>query len=101
MKIPLNHIIHTKNYQLRAPDESDFDFVFSTGNYPGFHDGMLWSAPVTIDDLKKPLQRNLQSWKDGSAYAFTIESLISSSERLGRISIRKTEKKDIWNILKN
>ena len=42
--LPETTTIHTENYRLRIPDESDIDFVFSATRYAGFNDGMQWEA---------------------------------------------------------
>ena len=98
MKLPLDFTLNTQHFSLRIPDESDLEFVFSTTQYPGFHDGMLWDPPKSTEELIQPLKNNLKSWKEGSGYSFTIETKEPPPERLGRITIRKTESKNIWNV---
>jgi len=98
VKIPENFTLKSKNFQLRIPDETDLEFVLSTSQYPQFHDGMLWEPPISIEELVKPLNDSIESWKEGNGYSFTIETKDNKPIRVGRISIRKTEVKDIWNV---
>lgn len=96
--IPLSTTLSTKNYQLRIPDESDFEMIFSATRYPDFNQGMPWDPPANRKELAAPLARSLARWKDGTDYNFTITAVGASPERLGRISIRQTEVVGIWNV---
>ncbi|MCB0613405.1 MAG: GNAT family N-acetyltransferase [Lewinellaceae bacterium] len=98
LMLPETTTIHTENYRLRIPDESDIDFVFSATRYAGFNDGMQWEAPESREELFSPLEKSREAWAKGEAYSFTIESAGPTWTRLGRISIRKTEEKEVWNI---
>ena len=98
MSIPTTLILSSKKFRLRIPDETDLEFVFSTAEYPGVHDGMLWEPPQNREELIKPLERSLKRWQEGSSYNFTIETKDQNPIQVGRISIRKTETKDIWNV---
>lgn len=95
--IPKNFKIITERFILRVPSEADFSSIFSTAKYPGFHDGMLWEPPKTLEELIPPLKGNLKAWEDGRGYGFTIEEK-ESQKFLGRISIRKTEEQDLWSV---
>lgn len=96
--LPENTMISTGNYRLRAPDESDIDFIFSATRYKGFNDGMQWDAPKNKEELYSALERNRTAWAKGEAYGFTIESAGPERTRLGRTSIRTTEEKGCWDI---
>ena len=96
--IPKNTVLQTHNYQLRIPDASDFDFVFSATRYPGFNDGMLWDPPQNKQELIAPLERSIQKWEAGIAYNFTILSKTHPLIRLGRVSIRKLDEPTVWDV---
>lgn len=96
--ISLETTINTNNYRLRIPNASDIDFVFSASRYPGFNDGMQWDPPIHKEELIIPLNNNINSWKNGIGYSFTIESKKNKSIPLGRVSIRITEEKEVWDI---
>ena len=89
--------IETTNLRLRIPSEADIPYIFSATRYKGFNDGMAWEAPKSATELFAPLQRNLEKWKVGNSIAFTIEQK-DTRDFLGRISIRKTKEKNVWNI---
>lgn len=95
--IPKNTIIETNSYWLRIPDETDIDFVFSATRYPNFNQGMQWSAPMTKEELLLPLKNNIENWEKGICYSFTILSKKGIDNRVGRISIRETEK-NMWEV---
>lgn len=97
MKIPFDYKILTTNYTLRAPSEFDFSAIFSVTRYPGFNDGMLWDPPKNLAELRSPLKNNIQAWKDGIGYGFTIDAKNTQS-LVGRISIRKTDEEGVWNV---
>ena len=96
--IAINTILFTKNYQLRIPNETDVDFVFSATRYTGFNNWMLWDAPDQKREIVEALERNIKGWKEGRDYNFTIETQEVVPTRLGRISIHKTEEKSVWSI---
>lgn len=96
--IPTETTLETENYRLRIPNKTDINFVFSASRYPGFNDGMQWDAPISKSELVAPLEGNRKSWVEGTGYGFTIESKTKPPERLGRISIRRTEEKDLWDV---
>jgi [ribosomal protein S5]-alanine N-acetyltransferase len=91
-------ILQTEKYKLRMPDATDIDFVFSATQYLGFNDGMQWDAPIHKDELVNSLENNIKNWIEGKGYTFTIESKEEPIQRLGRVSIRQTEEKDIWDV---
>ena len=82
---------------MRIPTERDIPHVFSATRFAGFNDGMPWDAPVSEDELRGPLQRSLEAWKEGRGYSFAIEAG-GGPEFFGRISIRKTPQPGTWNI---
>lgn len=95
--LPLDFTLLTPRCRLRCVCEADIPHVFAATHYPGFNDGMLWDAPASIDELREPLKNQLENWRTGTAYGFTIESK-SDATFLGRISIRKTPIEKVWNI---
>ena len=97
MMIPIDYTIKTKSYLLRCPNKEDIPRVFSASQHKGFNDGMLWDAPQDPSELLKPLENNIKAWKEGLGYSFTI-CLQNSTQLLGRISIRKTDIENRWNV---
>jgi [ribosomal protein S5]-alanine N-acetyltransferase len=90
--------IETERCLLRAPSQEDIPHIFSATRFTGFNDGMRWEAPATIEELNQPLQNNLLTWENGTAYTFTIVERHSQAF-LGRICIRKdSQMKDVWNV---
>ncbi len=87
-------ILTTERCRLRPIDATDAEYVWSASRHPGFTDGMLWNPPETMEEIHTWTERTLARW--GEEYAWTIETL--SEEFLGRISLRKTEESDVWNI---
>lgn len=96
-KIPTSHQIQTPRFLLRIPNEADIPFVFSATRFKGFNDGMVWEPPEKEEDLIAPLERNKTVWEEGKGYAFTITEK-KDGKPLGRISIRKTNKENRWNV---
>lgn len=97
MKLPQSFQLTTENLRFRIPDESDFPHVFSATRHEGFNDGMPWEPPRNLEDLKLPLMGTVQAWIEGNDFSFSIEDL-NTSEFMGRISIRKTDYENVWNI---
>lgn len=97
MPLPISFTIKTERLTLRIPAKADIPHIFAATKIKGFNDGMAWDSPKKIEELLAPLERNLKSWKAGNAFAFTIENK-KTTEFLGRISIRPTKEKDVWNI---
>ncbi|MEL7122269.1 MAG: GNAT family protein [Bacteroidota bacterium] len=96
--LPLDLVLTTQNYRLRKTDETDIEFAFAASRFPGFNDGMQWDPPKAIAEMIALAQRNHKRWLDGYEFTFTIETVTKPYERLGRISIRKTDSTDIWNV---
>jgi ribosomal-protein-alanine N-acetyltransferase len=95
--IPLSTILYSDRFKLRIPSEDDIPFIFSATRHDGFNDGMQWDAPENESDLLKPLQDNIEAWKSGSGYTFTIECK-KRNDLKGRISIRKAEAEKVWHV---
>ncbi|MCB0666013.1 MAG: GNAT family N-acetyltransferase [Saprospiraceae bacterium] len=98
MTISIDKVIGTDKYLLRLPNERDIDFIFSATQFPGFNDFMQWDAPDSKKIIVQNLRQTIQKWKIGTEYNFTIVNKIDENQRLGRISIRKTGKKNIWHL---
>jgi len=58
---------------------------------------MVWSPPEKQEDLIEPLRNNKKAWESGKGYAFTITEK-ENGKPLGRISIRKIDKENRWNV---
>jgi ribosomal-protein-alanine N-acetyltransferase len=97
MSLPKSLTLETPRLRLRIPALDDLPFVFSASRQPGFTDGMLWEPPQDESELIAPYQRGIKAWEEGTSYGFTIEDKISGTF-LGRISIRKTDQVDLWDI---
>ena len=95
--IPKSHIIQTNRFQLRAPSLQDASRIFSATRYKGFNDGMPWEPPVSEDEIIEPINKSIEAWESGGGYSFTIVKK-GTAELLGRISIRKTAKGQVWNV---
>jgi len=95
--IPLESTIDTARLRLQRPTQEDIPHVFSATRYPNFNDGMPWEPPVSLDELQAPLERSRLAWESGKGYAFTLKRK-EDAAFIGRISIRKTDEVDIWNI---
>ncbi len=96
-KIPTSQQLETPRFLLRIPNESDIPFVFSATRFEGFNDGMLWESPENQEELIEPLRNSKKEWEAGKGYAFTITEK-ENAKPLGRISIRKTNKENRWNV---
>lgn len=97
MLIDKSHTLETERYRLRIPNLKDIPYVFSATRFEGFNDGMLWEPPTEIDELMEPLENGIQAWESGKAFSFTIVAR-GSDQLLGRISIRKTQEENVWNV---
>ncbi|MEI8196044.1 MAG: GNAT family protein [Phycisphaerae bacterium] len=97
MRFPFTLQILTTRCRLRCVSEADIPHVWSATRHAGFNDGMTWNPPANMDELRQPLQRNLEAWRADRDYTFTIESK-SNSMFLGRIVIRQTTDPAVWNI---
>jgi len=93
--IPFDTEISSERLRLRKFSKSDIPFVFSASRYEGFCDGMHWEPPISEDELIAPYEDNLESWKEGVGYTFTIERSIDRVA-VGRICIRK-QNDAVWD----
>lgn len=94
--IPRDFVINTDRLILRVPEKSDIPFVMSATRYAGFNDGMLWEPPTTDEELLIPLANNLKAWDNQTAFNFTI--MLKDYSFIGRISIRKNERDQTWDL---
>lgn len=97
MPLATTFTLETERLRLRIPSKADIPHIFAASRVKGFNDGMGWEPPETIEEMNAPLERSLESWKNGNGFSFTIGEK-STGDFLGRISIRKTKEKAIWNI---
>ncbi len=58
---------------------------------------MPWDPPKSEDEMIEPHDRALKAWRDGSGYSFSIDKKPDLTF-CGRISIRRTNIADRWNI---
>lgn len=97
LNIPKSHTLETSRLTLRIPNSEDIPYVFSATRSKGFNDGMLWEPPESEEELIDALKNNHIAWELGKGYAFTVTGK-GSTRLLGRISIRKTEWLNVWNV---
>src|SRR5580658_8912434 len=97
MALPLDFQLATARCRLRVPSERDIPHIFAATRYVGFNEGMAWDPPSSEEELRGPLQRNLEAWKEGQDYSFTIEGK-EGSDFFGRIAIRRTSQPGLWNM---
>ncbi len=97
MTIALDHTIATARCVLRAPSEADIPHIQSALRVPGFTDGLAFGPHETAEGLKRMLARNLDNWRSGAAFTFTIEER-GSSAFVGRVLIRTTPEPGRWNL---
>lgn len=97
MKFPTSTILESPRCRLRYISKDDIPHIFKAAQYPGFTDGMLWEPPTNEDELLAPYESNVKAWTEDLAYCFSIETK-ESVEFVGRISIRKKEGKDLWDL---
>ena len=96
MPIDRNHQLQTVCCILRHVSEEDIPHVFAATRFEGFNDGMTWDPPQDEAVLLDPYRRNIDAWRTGTEYVFTIES--HSGGFIGRIGIGKTGTEGLWNI---
>lgn len=96
-QLPKDYTLETERFVLRIPKKSDIPRIFSASRYDGFNDGMGWDAPDDISVLEKAFVHTIDAWESGAGYSFTIANQ-DNDELVGRISIRKTKKSDVWNV---
>ena len=93
--VPLDILLDTPRCILRAVSEADVPFVWSATRFAGFNDGMRWEAPNRPEELIDANHRNLQAWKSGEEFSFTIADTATLSP-IGRASIRKGSHEGVW-----
>lgn len=65
--------------------------------FPGFTDGMRWSAPSEPYEISEADRGDLKMWKAGRLFTFTIV-LKSPRSPVGRIAIRAEPRQGDWSI---
>lgn len=96
-RILLDERLETKRLILRSRIFDDNAFVFEATRYPGFNKGMPWEPPETIEEMYDRYHMTLKKWIDGEAYSFVIVDK-DKNQRVGMISIRKTDRENAWDI---
>ena len=97
MNIAKNYVIETKRCRLKCASLEDIPYILSATRYEGFNDGMLWESPAKEEELIEPYENSIRAWENGESYTFSIESK-DSKNFIGRISIRRREALNVWNI---
>src|SRR5262245_16864992 len=89
--------LDTPRCTLRIVSEDDVSLVWSVSRFPGFTDGMLWNPPVDQQELIEVNRRNLEAWRAGRAFTFTVV-LKATQLPVGRIGIHVEAQEDVWTI---
>lgn len=97
MALDPNLEILTDRCRLRYPSEGDIPYVWSAAQTPGFNDGVAWSPPKHIEELKERLQRSREAWNNGQFYGWTAARRADDAF-LGRIDIRRGHDAGNWSI---
>jgi ribosomal-protein-alanine N-acetyltransferase len=95
--IPFNLTLDTPRCTLRIVSEDDVSFVWSASRFPGFTDGMKWNPPADQQELIEVNRRNLEAWRSGQAFTFTVV-LKATQLPVGRIAIHAESQADVWSI---
>ena len=95
--IPFNLTLNTPRCTLRIVSEGDVPLVWSVSRFPGFTDGMLWNPPVDQQELIEVNRKNLEAWRAGRAFTFTVV-LKATQLPVGRIGIHVEAQEDVWTI---
>ena len=95
--IPFNLTLDTPRCTLRVVSENDVPFVWSASRFPGFTDGMRWNPPADQQELIEVNRRNLEAWRLGQAFTFTIV-LRATELPVGRIAIHAEPQANVWSI---
>lgn len=98
MHIPLSHTISTERLILKHVAEADIPFVFDATRFDGFNDGMQWEPPATPEELLPNLKTTHDAWLSGEGYGFSAWTDEPDPIFVGRLSIRRTEQTDVWDI---
>lgn len=95
--IPFDLVLDTPRCILRAVSVDDIPFVWSATRVPGFNDGMRWDAPADLQELVHATRRNVEMWRAGRVFTFTI-FLRETGYPIGRIAIRAEPRRHDWSI---
>ena len=95
--IPLDLVLDTPRCTLRAVSEEDVPFVWSATRFAGFNDGLRWNPPREPQELVQACRTNLEAWRAGRAFTFTIV-LKATQHPVGRIAIRAEPRDGVWSI---
>jgi len=96
-RILIDEKIKTKRLTLRSRIFDDNAFVFEASRYDGFNDSMPWNQPETIQEMYDRYHLTLTNWIIGIAYSLVIIDN-EIDQRVGMISIRKTDRANVWDI---
>jgi [ribosomal protein S5]-alanine N-acetyltransferase len=96
MDIPLDTCLTTARCLLRCVAEEDLEHVWTATRHPGFNDGMNWEPPACREDMAGWTKRNLDNWRAGVSYVFTICSR-GDGGFIGRMGLHRKEE-GVWNL---
>lgn len=97
MKVPASLVLTTDRLIIKQVAKEDLPFVFAASRYEGFNDGMMWDPPEKVEDMYPYLQGAFEAWEKGEGFAFSMW-LKESTVFIGRISIRKNDWGEGWNV---
>lgn len=97
MDIPLDTTLSTERLLLRAVDFPDVDLVWEASRFEGFNDGMVWDTPEQREHIVEVTQRNIDEWRTGRQYVFTI-CAADPARAIGRVGLRREGPPGVWNI---
>ena len=97
MSIALDTCLTTPRCVLRCASDEDLEDVWSATRYPGFNDGMPWNPPQMKSEIAAWTERNLDAWRSGEEYVFTIRAH-ADRNFVGRVSIRRERVAGVWSI---
>ena len=95
--IPFDTKLETSRLYIETTSLEDIEFVWSATRYEGFSDGLTWGPPTDKEILATNIKNNINAWKDGTAYVFTIK-LSQANTSVGRIVLRQTNIPAIWSL---
>ena len=97
MSIALDTCLTTPRCVLRCASDEDVEDVWSATRYPGFNDGMRWNPPRLKSEIAAWTKHNLDIWRSGEEYVFTIRAR-ADGRFVGRVSICRERVRGVWSI---
>lgn len=97
MDIPLDTTLKTSRLSLRPVDFCDVELAWQASRVAGFNDGMTWDPPASRQELVQITQRNLDHWREGTNYVFTVCTQ-NPALAVGRVGLYRETDPDTWNL---